>query len=220
MYELTIRPPPGGTGAPASATLKVALTVKPSPDQAVDRRAVGVNVKAVWRASGRVVESVDQTHPARSQTLDIPPVLTSSLFPLGSLEAADIILDSGNYRPDMVLVSKTSLQPGAYTLIASAASPVDEAEFAIDLQCTAPVTLRPIPAEGAGLFLRTVNGSWYVVRAPPPAPSADRLPEADVTSGPNHLSRTESTSYGSPTFGKYWRNPTSTLRLHKDADVL
>lgn len=85
-------------------------------------------------------------------------------------------LDSGGYRREMAICSKSNLQPGTYTLIASAATPADEADFALDVQSTAPILLRPIPQEGAGLFSRTVNGSWCVPLSAGGSPAARGSP--------------------------------------------
>ena len=65
MYELTIRSPAGGT----TASLKVVLTVKPSSDRANERPAVGVNIKAVWRAGGRIVEFVHLCRPLKARVV-------------------------------------------------------------------------------------------------------------------------------------------------------
>lgn len=56
---------------------------------------------------------------------------------------AEAVVDAGTYT---VLVSSWEREAvGAYTLVA---------------ECSAPLTLAPIPQEGAGMYARTVHGRW------------------------------------------------------------
>lgn len=82
----------------------------------------------------------------------------------------------------MTLCSKAGLQPGTYTLVVSTHASRQECEYELELQSTTSIVLKPIPQEGAGLFSRTVSGSWCVARGP--------VPRADVVliEPPSHAS--------------------------------
>lgn len=47
-----------------------------------------------------------------------------------------------------------------YTLIVSAFEPGQTGLFSLSLEATAPVSIIPIAAEGAGMYNRVINGSW------------------------------------------------------------
>lgn len=95
--------------------------------------------------------------------------------------------------------------------------PNQEGDFELDVQSTTPLHLTPIPQEGNGLRSRTCVGSWSVSLSSSLIRSAE---STSLTLSALRVNRNSTTSFGSPTFGHYWRNPTYTLHLHKDSQVL
>jgi hypothetical protein len=49
---------------------------------------------------------------------------------------------------------------GTYTLVVSAFEPGQTGRFVLDVESSAAVTISPIPAEGAGMFARSIEGVW------------------------------------------------------------
>lgn len=58
---------------------------------------------------------------------------------------------------ERLLISMTA---DTYTLIVSAFEPGQTGLFSLSLEATAPVSIIPIAAEGAGMYNRVINGSW------------------------------------------------------------
>ena len=56
------------------------------------------------------------------------------------------------------------LSDGAYSLIVSTFEPSQTGKYDLSIECDLPVSLRAIPAEGAGMFSRTVSRAWLVLR--------------------------------------------------------
>jgi hypothetical protein len=106
---------------------------------------------------------------------------------------------------------------GKYTLVVSTFEPDQEGDFELDVQSTTPLHLTPIPQEGNGLRSRTCIGSWSISLSSSLIRSAQSF---SLTLSALRVNRNSTTSFGSPTFGHYWRNPTYTLHLPKDSRVL
>lgn len=68
----------------------------------------------------------------------------------------------GRKQLDVDGVARTA---GTYTLIVSSFEPRHEASFTLKLDSTLPLKITPIPQEGAGMFNRTLSGTWYVETA-------------------------------------------------------
>jgi hypothetical protein len=77
---------------------------------------------------------------------------------------------------------------GDYTVILSAFEPDQTGKFTLKVESTSRFELKSIPQEGAGMYVKTVRGEWYVwpflsVSVPPSSspsgiqqqPSADRV---------------------------------------------
>ena len=52
---------------------------------------------------------------------------------------------------------------GIYTLVVSLFEPGWTGDFNLLLESSLPMTVSPIPQAGAGLFQRSLNGSWYAI---------------------------------------------------------
>ena len=53
---------------------------------------------------------------------------------------------------------------GTYTLPVSAFEARQHGQFTLSVESTLPVSLVTIPAEGAGMYSRTISGTWCVWR--------------------------------------------------------
>lgn len=51
---------------------------------------------------------------------------------------------------------------GTYTVIVSTFEPGATAAYTLNVESSSPVSLESVPAEGAGMFSRTINGAWSV----------------------------------------------------------
>ncbi|RSH94436.1 cysteine protease [Saitozyma podzolica] len=81
-----------------------------------------------------------------------------------------MIADSGAYSYGLAYVDVPSLEQaklhvhsyiaGTYTLVISAFEPGQTGQFVLDVESSAAVTISPIPAEGAGMFARSIEGVW------------------------------------------------------------
>ncbi|CBQ72616.1 related to calpain-like protease PalBory [Sporisorium reilianum SRZ2] len=83
------------------------------------------------------------------------------------LTEGDVVLSSGMYHHGLALCSTSrpgavgaQLRPGTYTLIASTFEAGMHGDFTLRVEATRPVTLKPIPQEGAGMFHRRLVSSW------------------------------------------------------------
>ncbi|WVQ94450.1 hypothetical protein IAU59_001529 [Kwoniella sp. CBS 9459] len=102
-----------------------------------------------------------------------------------------ILCDTGPYSFGMAYSDFRDLDPGTYTLIVSAFEPGQTGPFSLAVEGTAPISIKPIPAEGAGMFSRVINDQW-----------------------------TEVTAGGRPSGGGYERNPKIEVIIPKPAIVL
>ncbi|OXB33391.1 calpain-like protease palB/RIM13 [Cryptococcus neoformans] len=101
-----------------------------------------------------------------------------------------IVADTGSYSYGIAYCDIPDLQPDTYTLIVSAFEPGQTGLFSLSLEATAPVSIIPIAAEGAGMYNRVINGSW-----------------------------TERTAGGRPSGGTYESNPRVEVVLSRPAVV-
>ncbi|KAJ1023469.1 hypothetical protein NDA16_003086 [Ustilago loliicola] len=83
------------------------------------------------------------------------------------LTEGDVVLSSGMYHHGLALCStshpgtlKTGLRPGTYTMIASTFEANTYTDFHLRVESTRPLTLKPIPQEGAGMFHRHLTSQW------------------------------------------------------------
>lgn len=65
-----------------------------------------------------------------------------------------LITSSGPYTRGLALCDVPAVQPGDYTLILSTLAPA-HARFALTVECSAPIDVERLPAEGAGMYHRT-----------------------------------------------------------------
>ncbi|KAL6709508.1 cysteine protease [Coniothyrium glycines] len=68
------------------------------------------------------------------------------------LQSRDVLTDSGNHRSNCVFAETADLQPGLYTIICSLFEPGQTGAYTLRIDSTAPVALKPIPRDGAGLL--------------------------------------------------------------------
>jgi hypothetical protein len=57
----------------------------------------------------------------------------------------------------------TSRLAGDYTVIVSAFEPHYSGSFSVKVESSHPFDLKSIPQEGAGMYNKTIRGSWYVL---------------------------------------------------------
>ncbi|EMD32932.1 hypothetical protein CERSUDRAFT_98944 [Gelatoporia subvermispora B] len=74
-------------------------------------------------------------------------------------EDGSIAANSGPYSYGHAEMSHR-LPAGEYTLIVSAFEPRHFGEFSLQVDCSHPFDLTPIPAEGAGMFCKALRGEW------------------------------------------------------------
>ena len=86
----------------------------------------------------------------------------------------DVALSSGMYNHALA-VAQGSLQPGTYTLVLSTFQPGQTAPFSLRVQSDRPLKLTPIPAEGAGMFSRSLTAPAARLAVPKPARFIFRL---------------------------------------------
>ena len=80
------------------------------------------------------------------------------------LARQDIIMDSGEYRPNSASAELQDLEAGAYTVICSTFQAGQEADFILRVDSTAGVELAQLPSELAGRFL--IDNLQLVVFSP------------------------------------------------------
>jgi len=80
------------------------------------------------------------------------------------LHPGDVIADSGPYNHGHAVCNMHSLRVGSYVIICSTFGNAQEADFSLRIQSSEPASLASIPAEGAGMFSRTLKGKWNANR--------------------------------------------------------
>ncbi|WVW79913.1 hypothetical protein I302_101883 [Kwoniella bestiolae CBS 10118] len=93
-----------------------------------------------------------------------------------------VVADTGSYSYGMTYCDIPSVNPGTYTLVVSSFEPDHTGPFTVSFESTAPVDITPIPAEGAGMYSRIVNGAWteHSAGGRPSARGYDRNPRIAV----------------------------------------
>ncbi|OCF58147.1 calpain-like protease palB/RIM13 [Kwoniella mangroviensis CBS 10435] len=71
-----------------------------------------------------------------------------------------VVADTGSYSYGMAYCDISSVNPGTYTLVVSSFEPNHTGLYTLSFESTAPADITPIPAEGAGMYSRVVNGAW------------------------------------------------------------
>ncbi|KAK1920912.1 calpain-like protease palB/RIM13 [Papiliotrema laurentii] len=102
-----------------------------------------------------------------------------------------IVADSGAYAYGVAFIEMPQLEPGVYTVSVSAYEPGQVGEYTLKLDSDLPVSLSPIPGEGAGMYGRTLSGMW-----------------------------SEDTSGGRPSGGAYDQNVRIEITLPRDCTIM
>ncbi|GAA5898620.1 hypothetical protein JCM6882_000881 [Rhodosporidiobolus microsporus] len=79
---------------------------------------------------------------------------------VGDFEDRDVLAGVSTYNYGRDALRKTGLSPGLYTLIVSSFTPLHADSFTLSVRSSLPLSVTPIPAEGAGMYARTVRGRW------------------------------------------------------------
>ncbi|GAA5834962.1 hypothetical protein JCM11251_002073 [Rhodosporidiobolus azoricus] len=79
---------------------------------------------------------------------------------VGDFNDRDVLAGSSTYNYGRDALRKTGLSPGFYTLLVSSFTPYHLDQFTLSLKSSLPISVTPIPAEGAGMYARTVRGQW------------------------------------------------------------
>ncbi|CAO3624578.1 unnamed protein product [Cunninghamella blakesleeana] len=77
-----------------------------------------------------------------------------------SVSVRDIIAESGPYRHGFCYFDLETIKGGDYTVIASTFEADLIGQFVLTAASNIPLTIEPIPAEGAGMFRKILNGEW------------------------------------------------------------
>ncbi|KAI9632395.1 calpain-like protease palB/RIM13 [Dioszegia hungarica] len=71
-----------------------------------------------------------------------------------------VVADSGPYAYGMAFGEASGVAAGTYTVIVSSFEPGITGHYTLTLESTLPITITPIPPEGAGLYHRRFEGRW------------------------------------------------------------
>ncbi|KAG9121504.1 cysteine protease [Ceratobasidium sp. 392] len=117
-------------------------------------RTLPLNVKLVWSGGERVSDVV----------------------------MGDIAVDSGTYSFGLACV-EGRVQAGNYTLVVSSFAVGHVGDYALRVECDAPIEMSQLPAEGAGMFQKTAKGSWDSMSAAggPSSGNYDSNPGFEIT---------------------------------------
>ncbi|KAL5521398.1 hypothetical protein ACEPAG_9324 [Sanghuangporus baumii] len=99
------------------------------------QRDVPLNVMLIWRSAEQSRERVFQLRPG------------------------DTIASSGSYSYG-VAQTIASVIPGHYCIVVSTFEPRHRGKFTLRIESSTRMDLEDIPAEGAGMFCKTVRGAW------------------------------------------------------------
>ncbi|KEP49549.1 putative calpain-like protease palB [Rhizoctonia solani 123E] len=125
-------------------------------------RTLPLNIKLVWSGGKRVSDVV----------------------------AGDIVLDSGAYNFGLAC-TEGEVQPGDYTLVVSSFRAGQQGEYVFRVECDANAEITQLPAEGAGMFHKTIRGTWDTASAAggPSSGQYESNPTFEVAvSGPTQIS--------------------------------
>lgn len=76
----------------------------------------------------------------------------------------ELIAGDANYSYGYSSCAANELQADTFTLVASNYTADEEGDFEIIVKSTLPLEVSPVPQEGAGMYSRTVWGSWDVLQ--------------------------------------------------------
>ncbi|GAA5915726.1 hypothetical protein JCM5296_004368 [Sporobolomyces johnsonii] len=79
---------------------------------------------------------------------------------VADFEDRDVLAGAATYSYGRDSCHASEVKTGSYTLIVSSFQPIHEASFDLVVRSSLPVQAAPIPSEGAGMFSRSVSGSW------------------------------------------------------------
>ncbi|KAI8099416.1 uncharacterized protein BX664DRAFT_321198 [Halteromyces radiatus] len=79
-----------------------------------------------------------------------------------SVSVRDILVESGPYRHGFCYCEMETIKPGVYTVVASTFEADLIGEFVLTASSNIPLTIETIPAEGAGMFRKIINGEWIL----------------------------------------------------------
>ncbi|GAA5959411.1 hypothetical protein JCM10213_005903 [Rhodosporidiobolus nylandii] len=79
---------------------------------------------------------------------------------VGDFEDRDILAGDSTYHYGRAALYQTGLLPGLYTVVVSSFKPLHQASFDIAVKSSLAVEVTAIPAEGAGMYSRRVEGAW------------------------------------------------------------
>ncbi|EKD04298.1 hypothetical protein A1Q2_01329 [Trichosporon asahii var. asahii CBS 8904] len=93
-----------------------------------------------------------------------------------------IVVASGAYSYGMAYCDISDVDAGTYTVLVSSYEQDDTGPFTLCVESSSPISLSPIPAEGAGMFSRSVSGKWDETTAGgrPSGNQYDRNPHVEV----------------------------------------
>ncbi|CAO3607815.1 unnamed protein product [Cunninghamella echinulata] len=77
-----------------------------------------------------------------------------------SVSVRDILAESGPYRHGFCYCDLETIKAGDYTVVASTFEADLIGQFVLTAASNIPITIEPIPAEGAGMFRKIINGEW------------------------------------------------------------
>ncbi|CAE6506015.1 unnamed protein product [Rhizoctonia solani] len=169
QYNLQI----GGITKGSRAQVPVKLTIEGA-------RTLPLNIKLVWSGGKRVSEFV--------RSFSLWPI-TEDRF-TDSVVAGDIVLDSGAYNFGLAC-TEGEVQPGDYTLVVSSFRAGQQGEYILRVECDANIDIMQLPAEGAGMFHKTVKGAWDTMSAAggPSSGQYEANPTFEIAvSGPTQIS--------------------------------
>ncbi|BEI82526.1 hypothetical protein CcaverHIS002_0303940 [Cutaneotrichosporon cavernicola] len=98
------------------------------------------------------------------------------------LSAEAIVAASGPYSYGMAYCGVDDVEAGTYTVLVSSYER-DEGAYSLTVEASAPVSLVPIPQEGAGMYSRSIVGKWdeRTAGGRPSGNGYDRNPHIEVT---------------------------------------
>ncbi|CAE7146570.1 unnamed protein product [Rhizoctonia solani] len=125
-------------------------------------RTLPLNIKLVWSGGKRVSDVV----------------------------AGDIALDSGEYNFGLAC-AEGEIQSGDYTLVLSSFRAGQQGGYSLRVECDTSIEITQLPAEGAGMFHKTIKGTWDAASAAggPSSGKYESNPTFEIAvSGPTQIS--------------------------------
>ncbi|RXW16410.1 hypothetical protein EST38_g9440 [Candolleomyces aberdarensis] len=151
QYLLRISSPRNTLGSNSGAKARTNFTLQTSKD-------TPVNVAVVWSQGKRVTDLSER---------DL--IASSGAYTYGSARVSkDMTRRSPSHSPFAPTVRETARLiyryrislAGDSTIVVSAFNPQYLGPFSLKVECSLPFDLTPIPQEGAGMYSKTIRGSW------------------------------------------------------------